>query len=89
MTGLVDPRTLSARQRRALRLMVQRQLYRARNGYGAVPDKVSLDVAASLMALGLAKVDATGRHPRLAPTFNGRNVVGIMELRSPRPGLAS
>ncbi|MBS9720064.1 hypothetical protein JYU29_05100 [Tianweitania sp. BSSL-BM11] len=82
MTQLPDPRTLSAQQRRALNLICSPlRLMRARNGYGAVPNKISLNVASSLKGLGLARME---KNTQLVPTGAGRQVQAVIEVRRDR-----
>jgi len=73
-----NPKLLSRQQKRAIALLDARKvLNRSSGGYGHSPDKVTLDVANSLIALGLARVDRTGRNPRLDLTGSGRLVASV------------
>jgi hypothetical protein len=82
----LDPKMLSAQQRRALKLLAQHRLYRRKGGYGRAPVSISLDIAASLTALGLAKLDYSGPAPHPALTGAGQTVLGVMKERQGRRG---
>lgn len=72
----VDPRTLSAGQRRCLRLLHDgATLWRKPNGYGRPGDLVRLDVAHSLRGLGLV---STPPAKPLALTYGGRTVAAML-----------
>jgi hypothetical protein len=85
-SGIVDPSMLSARQRRALGLAGKpgTRLIRSKGGWGFLPDRVSLDVAASLVGLDLCRVDRSGRHPELVLTGSGQMVRAVVEQRKAR-----
>lgn len=88
MTALsgFDPTNLSRQQMSALALAARpgASLIRSRNGYGRVPDRVTLDVARSLMGLKLARVDTSGREPRLVLTGAGQQVEAVLAARAAR-----
>lgn len=72
----VDPRTLSAGQRRCLKLLhAGATLWRKPNGYGRPGDMVRLDVAASLRGLGLVQMAPA---KPLALTYGGRAVAALV-----------
>lgn len=77
---------LSRQQRAALTLGVRPgiRLFRTRGGWGRLPHRVSLDVAASLVALGLMRVSYALRDPQLVITGNGKIVQAVLESRSTR-----
>lgn len=80
----VDPRSLSAAQRRAIRLIkTGAALYRARNRFGHPGKSVSLDVAHSLRGLGLV---STPIGKPLELTYNGKLMAGILEQRASSVG---
>lgn len=77
---------LSRQQRAALRLGVMPgiRLFRTRGGWGRTPHRVSLDVAASLGALGLMRVSHALRDPQLVITGHGKIVEAVLTERSTR-----
>jgi hypothetical protein len=77
----LDPSTLSQKQRRALRTVKAYKCFRRAGGYGRTPNSVSLDVANSMIALGLLRRDLAGHTPELVLTGAGLTIHGIMEQR--------
>lgn len=78
----IDPRSLSAAQRGVLkRLAAGAVFYRAANGYGRPGDFVRLDVARSLVALGL--VHTPPARP-LALSGAGQAMAAVLEQRAAR-----
>lgn len=76
----VDPRTLSSSQRRALRLLASGAvLHRRPNGFGRPGTSVALDVAKSLVGLGLA---AMPPGKPLGLSYNGKLMAAIIESRA-------
>lgn len=80
----LDPSTLSAPQRRALRIVKKQHCYRRYGGFGRPPHGISLDVAATMLRLGLCRQDYSGRQPELVLTGVGENVLAVMEQRALR-----
>jgi hypothetical protein len=83
-TADLDPSTLSTQQRRALRIMSERRIYRRPGGYGRAPFTVSLDVSNSLCALGLARKDLSGMQHELVLTYLGKTLQAVIEQRAQR-----
>lgn len=79
----IDPRALSTAQKRALALLEApgTKLYRNAGKWGRTGQSVMLDVAASLCALGLARVDRSGREPQLVLTHAGQQMQAVREAR--------
>lgn len=78
----IDLSSLSAQQRRALRLVKKQTLYRRPGGFGRAPQSVSLDVASSLITRGLVRQDYAGRQPALVLTGLGSNVLAVLDQRA-------
>lgn len=83
----MDPKLLSAKQRKALGLMAQGRMYRAKgNRYGHHPMSATLDVVNSLVSLGLARIERhNGRLPYPLLTGAGRAVLDVIEQRRAEP----
>lgn len=79
-----DPSQLSAQQRRCLRIVKKGDCFRRPGGFGRPPHGVSLDVAQSMIGLGLIKQDYTPRHPTLVLTGAGATVHAVLEQRAAR-----
>lgn len=80
-----NPRDLSSQQRRALALLASgARLYRLQGGWGRAPSRVSLDVAMSLQARGLVRVDRSGINPQLVLTGAGQTIQAVIEVRRER-----
>jgi len=86
---LILPTDLTARQKRALRLIHDVRLYRRQSGhYGRTPAMVTSDMVNHLRGLGLVRIDYTARQPRPELTGAGRNLHTIMETREQMRGQA-
>lgn len=79
----MDPKLLSARQRKALDLMSRGRMYRAAgNRFGHHPNVAGHDVVMSLVTLGLARIERhAGRAPYPLLTGAGRAVLDVIEQR--------
>lgn len=78
----VLPAQLTQTQKRALRLIHDRRMYRRLNGYGQAPAGVSLDVVSTLRGLGLVRIDISGRQPCPVLTGAGHNLHNVMTVRA-------
>lgn len=80
----VDPRSLSAAQRRALRLLKSGAvLHRGVNKFGRTGNSVALDVARSLVGLGLVSMPP-GKP--LALSYGGRFIADLIDARAAPSG---
>mgnify|MGYP001156557652 CR=1 FL=1 len=78
---------LSRQQVTALRLACRTdvKLWRCRSWWGHRPgQRVKLDVATSLRALGLARIDESGHSPRLVATGAGQQIEAVLAERQER-----
>jgi hypothetical protein len=85
-TGIIDPSTLSAAQKKALRLAALPgcRLLRRTGFWGRFPDRVSLANGTELCRLGLCRVDHNGRDLELVATGAGRQTLAVLEQRQAR-----
>jgi hypothetical protein len=80
--SLPVPSELPAADNRALVKIGDGRFIRRTGGWVAANGtRISLDVAARLVARQLVRVDHTSRHPQLALTGAGRDVRGIILMR--------
>lgn len=80
----LDPKTLSATEKKALKLAATARLYRVRNGWqGRGVPRVSLATATSLQVKGLVAPTIQGAQ-LLAVTGAGRTVLAVMDQRAGR-----
>ena len=86
MTGPVDPATLTAAQRRCLKLISYLNFHRVRGGHrlagGSVT--VSLKTIEKLEALGLMRQQAACGKKTVALTAAGRQVLAVLDRRQRR-----
>lgn len=82
----IDPAALSTAQKRGLALLAAPgiRLYRNRGKWGVTGRSITLDVAASLSALGLVRIDRTGREAQLVLTHAGQQLQAVREARAGR-----
>lgn len=86
---MILPSELTARQKRALRLIHDVRLYRRQSGhYGRTPAMVTNDMVIHLRGLGLVSIDYSHRNPHPQLTGAGRNLHTIMEAREQQRGQA-
>lgn len=82
----IDPSALSSTQKRALALLEAPgiKLYRNAGKWGRTGQSITLDVAASLQLLGLARIDRSGREAQLVMTHAGQLVQAVRAERAGR-----
>lgn len=80
----MSPSTLSPQQRRALRIVRTYHCFRRPGGFGKPPHGISLDVASSMIRLGLFRQNYSARAPELVLTGAGDAVLAVLEQRAKR-----
>jgi hypothetical protein len=82
---MINPDQLSGRQRRVLNLLAG-GVHLIRHGalWGSFPQRIAGDVAQSMIALGLVRVDRDGKDAELVLTYLGKCTQAVMVERRDR-----